>query len=103
MKRSPLKRTKLKPKSDKQIERDKEWAESKKLRIAYLTEQYGGPRCEYERCLSPYRSDDDGLFWLGAHHIDGDRLNNTPSNVMLLHNLCHTWVTDNNEKVVRKL
>ena len=99
-----MKKTRLKSKSAKQIERDKEWAYAKQERINYFIWNYGAVQCEYQPCTRKRWSTPDGIWWIGAHHIDGDRRNgNNYDNVFLVHNGCHTLITHNGEKPQRIL
>lgn len=73
------------------------WSGIKKNRIAYLTDKYSYPICEYcgGKGMVDFKYHEE-IAYLGGHHIDGDRSNNTDENCYICHNGCHTAITDNN-------
>jgi len=96
MKRTMLKRkSSLRLKSLKQLERDAEWFKVKLARAQFLAQKYNKPICEY--CGRPSWGNELGL--LDAHHIDLNRRNNTEDNCYLCHRVCHGKIHDNNIRV----
>ena len=89
---STLKKTKgINPKSEKRKMWEKKWQKVKMQRVFYLLGKYNCLICEY--CGSVGTFENDSPFWLGAHHIDRDRKNNTKENCYLCHNKCHDIIT----------
>ena len=97
-----LRRTALKRKSKKQIERDKEWAKVKLERQVYLNDKYGFDICESCGKAGHVRYDPEDFAWLTAHHIDRNRRNNNPSNAYIAHLICHGDITRLNLNVVQE-
>ena len=78
--------------SKKQAIKLKVWAKCKERRLVYLEEKYGYALCEY--CGGAEGGHE--LTSFDAHHIDGNRNNNTDDNIYIAHRLCHTEIGDEN-------
>ena len=87
----------MKPKSKKQIAKDRRWLFIKFRRMAYLEEVYGYVPCEY--CRRNVQS--HIIMRIDGHHIDRDRSNNTPENCAIVIGECHDKVTLENIEVAR--
>ena len=84
-----MKRTRLKPKSDKQIERDKVWIALGDERLKEQVEQRGYTFCE-DCNLYGERNTDNPWRRLDYHHKDRNRRNNVKDNLKVLHQApCH--------------
>jgi hypothetical protein len=90
-----LDKTRLKPKSDKQKERDKEWAKVKQERIGLLIAKYGYLPDEYTGEDINHEAIIDG------HHNDRNRNHNILSNCRIVKRFSHTVIHDNNIKDVK--
>jgi len=95
-----VKRTRIKPISDKQKKKLQEWAIIKEGRCVELYQKYGYVPCEY--CKGEVNFIKDSLWCADPHHIDKDRNNNTMENCYICHRICHSKITDNNIKVQRE-
>lgn len=92
-----MKRTRIKPISDKQKALEVKRVKVKTERINYLVGKYGAPICEF--CGEIGVIGGDALWTLDMHEIDGNHRNCDPDNEYICHRKCHTCITDNNIQV----
>jgi hypothetical protein len=93
--RKGLKRTSLKPQSEKAKSEMVIWRKVKQEREKLLRDKFGYLPCEWckKAILNGYH----------GHHNDHNRRNNTLGNARLLEFSCHMFVEDNNIKDVPSL
>lgn len=95
-----MKRTKLKPVSDKTRRRNARWRKLIYERAAYLREKYGYIICEYsQEPILALSSTGEYLNDGWGHHIDGNRNNCTPLNCLIVKYKYHTYIHDHNLKI----
>ena len=84
-----MKKSRLRPISDKQRERNKDWMVIKSLKLSQ------GKRCQW----CGLREGTNELWRFDLHHKDGNRRNNTYDNAYLCHRVCHSFIHDHNVDV----
>lgn len=93
-----MRKSRIKPKSDKQKMRDAEWRACGMFRRKDLMGKYGWCVCEF--CRQPEGSHE---FWrFDNHHIDGNRRNNVVANSFIVHRKCHSYIHDKNIQVTQE-
>lgn len=85
-----MKRSRLKPISDRQKEKNALWRLVIHSKILQIIDVFGYPYCQY--CGQPEGRHE--LTRFDGHHIDGNRNHNTKENCGILHRKCHSLLTD---------
>ena len=85
-----MKKTELRKISQKQRERNKEWAKIRLERIAEQVEKKGYAYCEECGLWGYTYGDTENFKYLDGHHRDGNRRNSTKENCLIIHRICHS-------------
>lgn len=92
-----MKKSRIKPISDKQRALEAKRARVKAQRIEYLIDKYGFAICEY--CGQVGIIGGDTFQTLDMHEIDGNHQNCDPDNEYVCHRICHGYIQDHNIQV----
>lgn len=98
-----MKRTRIKPISDKQKIKNAVWRSVVLQRAMQLREKYEHIICEYSgETITVLSSMGDDMNDGWGHHIDGNRNNNTIENCYVCKYKYHTYISDHNVIVSRE-